>query len=443
MARQFFKAGDCILDENKEKIFRLVKPVTFNSKFYIAHVEDLKNKRECLLKYVDCNDANYELNNLYREGNFQFYFPYIERVYGNFHGFDPDGLEIYGVSVEFIYGQNLFDYRTQLEQKLQMGLIDEDYIERIVFRQMLQFLYGIQYYSGFAQKQYLHRDLKPQNIMITPEGNVKIVDFDYAHISGSKKTQNSVGWSIPFSAGYSSPEIYSFKRMNIMPNIETEIYSAGRIFFFWLNGLEYYTEDQIEVKRNAKNDGGIPSSALYCMNEELSYGIESNRDRIKAKFLNKKYEKILSIMDRMCSAPNTKNRYENIDDVLEDMYNFLFDFYGGTSQYVLNLLDISNAPLLSARWETPNKKFVMVSYKMEDGEKKGAPLYENGMRDIWIDNKILLTVYNIGQKIYYYTFDTSIKLETEQYREEEEYRVYDKDFFRWKGRKVIFSIREP
>jgi len=440
MSKEFFEAGDYIEKVNGDKLYQLLAPAVFNSKFYIAHAKEVESGRECLLKFVDNKDSSYEINNLKREGNFQFYYPYIEEVYGNFLAKDPNGDEIFGVSVEFINGEELIKYRKHLEFEM-----DDEELEKNVFRQMLQFLYGMKYYTQFAHQKYLHRDIKPQNIMITSDGNVKIVDFDYAHVSGSDKTINSVGWNLPFSSGYSSPEIFVCNDLNKMPDLGTDVYAAGRVFFFWLNGVEYYSDNQTDIKYDPSTGNGIPSSALYCMNEELSYGIRYNWDRLKSRYKSEKYEKLIELMDRMCSSPESGMRYDSVDEIIDDMFEFLLDYFEGSYKVLSDELRLEEMPILRSQISTNDRRFLMVACASSDGKRVGKPLYEYSMRDIYLKDEKVVTIYNLNQQIHFYPQVEGIEIQRNsmEYLDAEnkgEFMVFNKDVIIYKDMMVEFTI---
>lgn len=70
------------------------------------------------------------------------------------------------------------------------------------------------------QPSIVHRDIKPSNIMITNDGEVKLLDMNAAKLclSGSNKDTVLIG-----TVGYAAPEQYGFASSNI----QTDIYSLG------------------------------------------------------------------------------------------------------------------------------------------------------------------------------------------------------------------------
>ena len=80
MEKLFFEAGDYIKDEYGNELYCLMEPAIYNDKYYVVHAREISSNRECLLKFAETNDDSYKLNNLKREGDFCFFYPYIERV---------------------------------------------------------------------------------------------------------------------------------------------------------------------------------------------------------------------------------------------------------------------------------------------------------------------------------------------------------------------------
>src|SRR5260370_32333791 len=78
---------------------------------------------------------------------------------------------------------------------------------------------------GYAhQRQVIHRDIKPGNIMVLPTGAVKLVDFGIAHIIGRKVT---LPGQVIGSFNYMSPEQINSKPLDA----RTDIFSAGIVLY--------------------------------------------------------------------------------------------------------------------------------------------------------------------------------------------------------------------
>ena len=86
-------------------------------------------------------------------------------------------------------------------------------------------------YLHSRSSSILHRDIKPGNIKISPEGDVYLVDFGLAKImKGNQATTNGARAMTP---GYSPPEQYGTARTDP----RTDIYSLGATLYAALTGV--------------------------------------------------------------------------------------------------------------------------------------------------------------------------------------------------------------
>jgi serine/threonine protein kinase len=134
------------------------------------------------------------------------------------------------ILMEYAPHGDFFDFVTKHRDSLDEKLV------RTYFRQLIE---GIEYLhsNGVA-----HLDLKPENLLIGGDLNLKIADFDLSHVKGDAKI---------LSRGtkyYRGPEF--FKSSSSDPEIKNpfaaDIYSAGIILFILKSGGIYpHSEDNI------------------------------------------------------------------------------------------------------------------------------------------------------------------------------------------------------
>ena len=121
------------------------------------------------------------------------------------------------IVMEYVEGTDLKDYIRQ------RGALHP--IEAV--RMMMQIVSAI---AAAHQNRIIHRDIKPQNILIDREGNVKITDFGIAvALSDTSLTQTN---TLLGSVHYLSPE----QARGGMATIQTDIYALGIVLYELLTG---------------------------------------------------------------------------------------------------------------------------------------------------------------------------------------------------------------
>lgn len=218
---------------------------------------------------------------------------------------------------------------------------------------MLQITDGL----SVAHDAYIiHRDIKPQNIMILDSGLVKITDFGIAMAMNS--TQLTQTNSVMGSVHYLPPEQANGKGSTL----QSDIYSMGILMYELLTGeLPYKGDNAVEI-------------ALKHLKEK----IPSVRD---------KYPEIPQSVENIiikATAKNPKNRYADARSMNEDLRTCLDDSRANEAKIVLPYPDFDEDRKPKNTTKTATKsEGIVKEIKTEE--------VENTKRD----NKVLITLFAV------------------------------------------------
>ena len=140
----------------------------------------------------------------------------------------------------------------------------------------IQILKGLQHAHD---KGIVHRDVKPQNIMVLPDGTIKVTDFGIARFARSEQrtiTDKAIG-----SVHYISPEQARGERTDE----KTDIYSVGVILYEMLTGqLPFQAENAVSVaimqlRREPQLPTAINGSIPLGLEQITMHAMQKNPER--------------------------------------------------------------------------------------------------------------------------------------------------------------------
>src|SRR3712207_3277453 len=143
----------------------------------------------------------------------------------------------------------------------------------------------------------VHRDVKPGNVMITPDGAVKVMDFGIARaVSDSAATMTSTA-AVIGTAQYLSPE----QARGESVDARSDVYSVGCLLYELVTGAPPFTGDSpVSVAyQHVREDPRLPSS--------VNPAIPADLDAILLKALSK----------------NPANRYQSAAEMRNDLLRSL------------------------------------------------------------------------------------------------------------------------
>lgn len=168
------------------------------------------------------------------------------------------------------------------------------------------------------EKHIIHRDIKPQNVLVKDDGTVKITDFGIAVAHDSVQlTQNH---TVMGSAHYLAPETTKGEA----PTTAVDIYALGIVFYELLSGKVPF-------------NGNTPTEiAIKHLREPMPYIRDFN------PLIPQSVENIIL----KATAKRVEQRYASVDDMIDDLAHCQMPQYANVSR-----IQLENDPILSVKVE--------------------------------------------------------------------------------------------
>lgn len=158
-------------------------------------------------------------------------------------------------------------------------------------------------------KGIVHRDIKPQNIILLPNGNIKVTDFGIARFSRSETktlTEQAIG-----SVHYIAPE----QAKGEMTDERADIYSIGVVLYEMLAGkVPFDSENAVSV---ALMQVQANAEKLTQINPDIPKGLEQVCVHAMQKNPNDRYQtatEMLLDVEEIIKNPNTTFNYISATD---------------------------------------------------------------------------------------------------------------------------------
>ena len=272
------KIGNEIID-SKYEILKLLNTGGMNSAIYLAL--DKKLNRQWAIKKVR-KSSSQTTSMLMAEASIMknLDHPMLPRIVGIEE--DP---KFFYIIMDFVQGENLKTVVTSSGPQAQDTVVSWG----IKLCDVLTYLHG---------KGIVYRDMKPANIMLSPDGNIKLIDFGIAREYKENASEDTTALG---TEGYAAPEQYEGKGQT---DARTDVYGMGITLFQLLTGVNpsSYQENIFSIRlQNPNLSSGLDKIILKCTNKDPKKRYQSTEELKKAllnyrklddKFL-KKQKKII------------------------------------------------------------------------------------------------------------------------------------------------------
>ena len=264
----------------------------------------------------------------------------------------------------------------------------------------------------------IYRDMKPANVMLKPEGNIKIIDFGIAR---EYKEGNLADTTVLGTKGYASPEHYGGRQTDE----RSDIYTLGMTMHHLLTGVDPRPADYIYApirQWNPELSGGLERIIDKCVSpdpkdryqncNELLYALDhytEEEDSFKKKQKRKLASFVVSISLAVIFAVSGVVTYNLATNAKNNNYDALVQLSGQDYETVVE--NINKAISINSKSLDAYKVFLnyIVNENKEEGQKNitktemsGLKTFYNVLKRQYIVNDNESYNYQDSNNVYYY-----------------------------------------
>jgi serine/threonine protein kinase len=202
--------------------------------------------------------------------------------------------ETYYIAMEFVEGKDLRTILTRARNRSTLPAVDLAALIAARVSAALEYAHRHRDSNG-QELRIVHRDVSPQNILVSDEGEVKLVDFGIA--KAATKASHTDSGSLRGKLLYMSPEQAWGKPLDK----RSDLFALGAVFFEILTGhLLFSASSEMSVLERVREARFVPPSSL---NPAVPIELEA----VVMRLLNK----------------NPLERYQDASEVLLDLDSYL------------------------------------------------------------------------------------------------------------------------
>ncbi|HWV25777.1 MAG TPA: Stk1 family PASTA domain-containing Ser/Thr kinase [Aeromicrobium sp.] len=207
--------------------------------------------------------------------------PSIVAVYDTGEGVNEHGVSVPYIVMEYVEGQTLRDILRGAETG-----------RKILPERALSIVADVLSALDYSHRSgIVHRDIKPANVMVTPSGQVKVMDFGIARAIADTSSAMTQTAAVIGTAQYLSPE----QARGEAVDARSDIYSTGCLLYELLTGRPPFVGDSpVSVAYQHVREEARPPSQL---NPDVNQSVDRIVARALAKRVDDRYQSAADMRD--------------------------------------------------------------------------------------------------------------------------------------------------